>query len=266
MNFLLLGLPALCSATELSPWYPPIFQVQPSITFLTQHSTSIASSHGDFHRCLDANFLHGSLSGAYYDWYGELEVLLAQDTHRNFGFDSATGTIRYLLSDDVPGESFFSSVVGISIRSATRPALEDLSSFHHGKFEGMLHLSLGKEFSSDQNWNTRFSGILGLGVSDVGSPWIYGRLGAEKYYCLNQQMGIFLDGLYGFGGNALSRKENFHGYGPIKHRSIDLCAEYSYLFEYGAKATLGASYRLYAYNFPKQAYSISVSFLYPFGL
>lgn len=266
LSFLLLFLPFFCAATELAPWYPPIYQVQPCITLLTQHSRSVASSHGDFEQPLHANFLHGSLSGAYYDWYGELEVLLAQEPQRHCGFDSAAGTIRYLLSDDVPGDSFFSSVVALSIKSASRRALYDLSSFHHGLLEGVLHLALGKEFSTGQYWSSRFSAVIGLGTADVGSPWIYSRLGAEMQQSVNQQLGLFLEGLFGLGGEALSRRRDFHGYGPIAHRSIDLCAGYSYLFAYGSKATLGASYRLYARNFPQQAYSFSISFLYPFGL
>ncbi len=261
-----LGLPLLAFATELSPWYPRIFEIQPLVEYHSLHSKTVASSHGDFRRRLNANFLHGSISAAYYEWYGEAEVLLADDTQRSFGYDSATATVRYQLSDDVPGDSFFSSVIGFSLRSAGRQALNDLSSFHHGKIESLIHLSVGKEFSYGQDWSSRFWGALGLGCADVGSPWIFFRLSGERKYCVNHQLGLFVDGLFGLGGNSLSKHKHFHGYGPIDHHSIDISAAYSYLFEYGSKASLGGSYRVYARNFPKKAYCISISFLYPFGL
>ncbi len=262
----LLGFSILSYATEFSPWYPNIFEVQPMIEILSLHSSQVASNHGNFHRHLNATFLRGSMSLAYYDWYGEGEVLLANDTHRDFGYDSCIGTFRYLITNDVPGDSFLSSTAGLSIISASRRALDDLSSFHHGKFEGLIHFSLGKEFSHDQDWDFRLWGTLGLGVADVGSPWGYCKLCAEKKYALNQQLAMFLNGLWGFGGDALSRKKHFHGYGPIAHRSLDVTTTYSYLFEEGLQATLKGSYRLYAHNFPKQAYSVSISLLYPFGL
>lgn len=261
VNFLL---PLECVATDLAPWHPKIFEFQPSVEVRSQHSRSIASDHGTFLKPLHANFINCSLAFPYYNWCGELELLSAA-SHRKH-FDSATVTARYQLSNDVPGESFFSSVAGLSITSATRNALYDLSSFHHGKFETLLHLSVGKEMDDNQFWDSRIWGALGFGIADVGSPWAYFKLCAEKNYSDRSIFSIFLDGLYGFGKNALSKHKKFHGFGSIQHRSIDFCSSYSCLFEDGQKLSLGCRYRVYARNFPDHAISVFLTFLYPFGL
>lgn len=249
---------------DLAPWYPRLFEVQPKIEVLSQHSRSIASDHGTFLKPLHANFLNCSLAYPYYNWYGELELIWADSKHRHY--DNTTVTGRYQLTNDVSGESFLSSVASFSVTSATRNALYDLSSFHHGKFEAIAHLSAGKEFDDNQFWNSRIWGTLGIGTADVGSPWIHLKLCAEKNFSDHSILSFFLESLYGFGGNALSKHKKFHGYGSIRHRSIDFGALYSHILDGGQKLSLGCRYRAYARNFPEHAASISFSFLSPFAL
>lgn len=251
-------------AMDLAPWYPRLFEFQPSIEVFSQHSRSIASDHGTFLKPLHANFVNCSVAFPYYNWCGELELLSAVSKPRHF--DNTSVTARYQLSNDVSGESFLSSVAALSVTSATRNALHDLSSFHHGRFEAIVHLSLGKEMDDNQFWSSRFWGTLGVGAADVGSPWIHFKLCAEKNYSDRSILSIFLESLYGFGGNALSKHKKFHGYGPIRHRSIDFCAFYSYILDGGQKLSLGCRYRVYARNFPDHAASISLTFLSPFAL
>lgn len=249
---------------DLAPWYPRLFELQPSVEVLSQHSRSIASDHGTYLKPLHANFLDFSLAYPYYNWYGQIELLLADSKGRHF--DNTTITMRYQLTDDVSGESYFSSIAGLSATSSTRNALNDLSSFHHGKFEVIAHISVGKELDDGQFWSSRFWGTLGIGTADVGSPWIHCTLNAEKNYRDHSTFSFFIESLYGFGGNALSKHQKFHGYGPIRHRSIDICALYSYILDGGQKLSLGCRYRVYARNFPEHAASISLTFLSPFGL
>jgi hypothetical protein len=260
-----LSLSSFAYAVDLAPWYPREFEFQPELDIRTQHSNDISSTHGDSHHPLHANFLTGSLGVPYYKWYGQVEVCLAESTQRYFGSDHATVTLRYQLSDDVADASPVSAVISFSGSTVTKRALYDLSSFHHGKFEGIAQIAVGKEFSSDQFWSSRFWGVFGLGSADVGSPWFHVKLCAEKNYCDLHRLSLFADCLLGMGGNSLSRK-HFHGYGSIAHRSIDLWVTYRHDFDCGLNATIGGSYRVYAYNFPKDAYSLSLSFLYPFGL
>ncbi len=59
---------------------------------------------------------------------------------------------------------------------------------------------------------------------------------------------------------------HFHGYGSIRHRSIDLGFCYTYLLEFYGNTNLTYSYRLYAHNYPIHAHQILAQFLYTFGL
>jgi len=257
--------PLCSSAVELAPWYPRVFEVQPELGVRSQFSRKIASDHRNCHHSLHATFVNGSIAIPYYQWYGQVELEFADSSHRTFGVDHATMALCYQVLDDVSGVFPVSLVLSGSLSTATRAALNDLSSFHHGKFEGIVHIAVGKEFSSDQFWCSRFWGAVGLGVADVGSPWFHTKLCAEKNFCNQQRWSVFADGLFGIGDRTLSY-QHFHGYGPIAHRSVDLWMTYRREFDCGLRATIGGSYRVYAHNFPKQAISGLISFLYPFGL
>ncbi len=249
---------------ELAPWYPRLFEFQPKIEVLSQHSRSIASDHGTFLKPLHANYLNFGIGYPYYNWYGELELIMADSKHRYYDNTIVTG--RYQLTNDVSGESFLSSVAALSVTASTRNALYDLNSFHHGKFEAIAHLSAGKEFVDNQFWCYRIWGTLGIGAADVGSPWMHLKFSLENNFRDRSILGFFVESFYGLGGNALSKHKKFHGYGSIRHRSIDFGAFYSYIFDGGQKLSFGGRYRAYARNFPEHAASISLIFLSPFAL
>lgn len=261
-----LTLPAASWAADLSPWYTKAFEIHPEVTATMDHSGGISGCKSSRHKNVHAGFLLASAKASAFDWSGEMEVLLAGGSFRSFGLDSAALTARYQLTDDVSGQSPFSSVASLSVCSATRNAVNDLCSFHHGKLEAAFHLSIGKEFSCGQFWLLRSWGALGLGVADVGSPWAHLRLCTETNNPDQSRWNLFLDGLYGFGTKDLASRHSFHGYGPIAHRSLDLGASYSYTFENNLETTISYSYRLYARNFPKNTNRLSLTLSYPFGL
>lgn len=254
-----------CFAINLAPWYPRVFEFQSQEAVRLQFSRSVASSRGDFHRSLSATFVEGSLGVPYYQWYGEVGLGLAGSSDRKFGVDQGTICLRYQLLDDVSDVYPVSAVLSTSLSTVTKAALNDLSSFHHGKFEGTIQLAVGKELSYNQFWSSRFWGVFGVGIADVGSPWLHLKLCAEKNFCDQHRWSIYVEGLFGMGGNALSCR-HFNGYGPIAHGSVDLWVMYRRDFDCGFYATIGGNYRVYAYNFPKNAVSGLISVLYPFAL
>lgn len=261
---LLAFLPACISALHLAPWYPNVFEVQPKVSYLWQHSSRLDSSRGDFGPSLHANFLHSSVSMAYYDWYGELETLLAESSYRYFNFDSAALSVRYHLANDISLADPVSMVATFSVMQAIRKAVNDPTSFHHGKLEGIAHISLGKEYSCHEFWTDRLWGAVGLGLADVGSPWWHVQLNLERNWLDQQFLALFCDILVGWGGKGLPHR--FYGYGPIAHRSLDLGVNYQYSFNNGLKASCSYAYRIFARNFPKDTNSLMVSLVYPFGL
>lgn len=262
----LLAIHGTSCAVNLEPWYPRTYEINPFVTGITQLSTCVQSPHGNFERGLHANYLNCGVYAAAYEFGAELDLSLAESSIRSFGFDSFSCTGRYQLWDDVALVDPVSVIASISLKAATQTALNDIASFHHGKFETMMHVSVGKEFPCAQFWLSRFWGAVGLGIADVGSPWWHFYLCAEKNAFDKHKWKIFIDSLIGCGGESLSHCKKFHGYGPIAHRSVDLGVEYSYSFDFGLNASLGYFYRIYAQNFPKNTNSIAVTLLYPFGL
>lgn len=252
-------------AAVLAPWYPRMFEIQPEIEWSSQHSNGAACGHKNRAKSLNANFFQASAAAAVFDYAAEIDLRLAESTYRNFGYDSLTISGRYLLADDVSGASPFSAIATLSVSSAARTAVRDLTSFHHGKLEGILHLSVGKESACGQFWTSRYWGTVGLGMADVGSPWLHARLCAEINHMDRHSGLIFVDGLVGFGQKDLSL-HHFKGYGPIAHRSLDVGLNYKYAFEMGLNVDIGYSYRLVARNFPKHTNNFYLALGYPFGL
>lgn len=265
LKFLLLCLPSILGAVDLAPWYPRMFEIQPALEWTNQHSSCVASSRGNFKNGIHANFTSVSAAAAAFSWAGELDLVMADTSSRNFGFDSVYISGRYKIADDVSAVDPVSAVATLSVCSASKQALRDLTSFHHGKLEFIGHISVGKEFSSREFWISRFWGALGVGCADVGSPWLHARLCTEKNVQDQHGLMAFLDFLLGFGGKGISH-HHFHGYGPIAHRSIDLGVAYRYAFEWGLESSLCYSYRVWAENFPKNTNTFCLVLGYPFGL
>lgn len=256
---------AALQGIEYSPWYPPIFELQPRLNVTYQWYKQVASNHGSFHEPSYGISYDASLGGAYYDWYGSLELKLADTTARAFGVDHCSASLRYPFLDDVAAEDPVSMTAGFTITNANRKSLLDMSSFHHGQFEGEIHVAVGKETSSGAYWVNHFWGMTALGCADVGSPWLHGRIQWDRNDRDRCSYSLYLNALYGFGSASLAKHKSFRGYGPIKHRSIDLGGNYTLAFESGLKLSAQGSYRLYAVNFPKQAITVAVGLLYPFG-
>lgn len=264
---LLLALfPILAEAMELSPWYPTEFEFQARADYVFQTYQSVAKKHGSFHHAANDNFLNLSLGVPYYDWYVDADLLLADTRHRNFGFDSLHIEGRYQLLDDVALADPISLIVSTVFSSASKTALHDISSFHHGQVEAAFFVSAGKEFDYQQFWTHRFWGTAGLGIADTGSPWITYGLHVDHNFCNRHRFDLSLEGLYGFGGKGLKSNKHFKGYGPIAHRSLDLGVCYTYKLPSEAELSFGYSYRVFARNFPENAQRYLLAFLYPFSL
>lgn len=257
--------PCCLLGIDYRPWYPKWLEPQAQLTYLFQSYQSLERPGHDVHHSSQDSFVFTSLGMAALGFYGELDLNFAKTHERNFAVDSYYIEARYQIFDDVADEDPVSLIAGITIGKASRPALHDYSSFHHAQFEGEIHVAVGKEKSCEQFWTSRWWGVLGIGGGDVGSPWIRCNANWEKNYLECGKWGVFINTLWGLGGNNLSRREEFKGYGPIAHRSIDLGAFYTYPFECGGEFTVSYAFRPYAFNFPQNTSLFSLTFLHPFG-
>lgn len=259
------------NATELRPWLERELEIQPQVTGIYQTYNHISTPHGNINHHAHDGFLTGSAALTVFDWSAEVEATFADTRRQRPACDNLRLTGRYRWLDDISGDDFISLTTGITITQAFRHSVHDISSFHHGKFEQELHVAIGKEFPYEEYpytafWNSHWWAVAAIGTADVGSPWLRAEAAWEKNWCNEQQLRIFAHVLWGLGHNNIKHTEDFDGYGPIQHQSIDLGVRYSYLFEFGGTLSMEYAHRVHAHNFPANANLLLFNFLYPFSL
>lgn len=263
---ILLLLPTLVIATDFKPWFSRDFELQPRITARYQSYPFISTPYGKKGCSADDYFFDFSIGGAALGYSVEIETIVADTPRQAPACDQVRLTARRLVLDDVGGEDPFSMAAGFTVIQAFRSSLHDISSFHHGQIEGEMHVAIGKETAWRNLWMTRWWGVLGVGIADRGSPWVRANLVWDKNMCNQSFVRLFMNTLWGLGGNNIRHTRHFSGYGGIGHQSIDLGARYTYLFESAAELSIEYAKRVHARNFPGRANLVQISFLYPFGI
>lgn len=252
-------------ATELLPWYGQMLEIETRAACQMQAYQCVSARHRSIQQPACDLFFDLSAASSYNDIAGEVEVIASDTRYRSFGMDCIKLTARYRWMNDIVGEPI-SLVSGVSISQVFKTGLRNLSSFHHGGIEGEFHLAAGKEHSFRQFWTSRYWGVVGVGIADMGYPWVRGDMAWEHNYCDVHQVRFFVNSLWGLGHKSLHLKP-FHGYGPVRHQLIDIGLRYSrFLLCNGMTVSLEYAFRPYARNCPKQVSSLYVSVSYPLGL
>ena len=253
-------------ATEYQPWLGNFYEFELRSQFTYQGFNWLAS--GSKHKKYSSSdlFLNLSLGNALPDpTIGfEFEVTEAKTRRQQGDIDQLKLTGRYLWQDDIAGDSF-SLVTGLSYIQAFSRSLKDVSSFHHGLYNAECFVSLGREVSDEIVWGSRKWALFAIGIAEQGAPWLRFYLDYDKRWFDKHEVSLFLHALWGLGGKRLHLND-FHGYGLIKHRSVDVGMRYTYVLEYDGNVSLEYSYRVYAYNFPVHAHRVIAQILYTFGL
>ena len=254
------------TSLELKPWFTPMFELQSRATAMGQFYHSIQTKEGRRHKPAGNFFLDLELfTTLLQQWSVEIEAIAAQTRHRSFGFDSLSLTGRYLWLDDVIGDPL-SLTTGITVYKVFKPSRKDLSIFHHGGIEGELHAAIGKETSCHAYWKSRAWLVAGLGIGDLGSPWMRADAHWEHRLCRLHWLRFSLLSLWGLGTNSLRRLECFHGYGRVRHQSIDVGLRYVYLLNHGITFSAEYLFRVYAHNCPSSVNSFLLILDYPITL
>lgn len=255
----------LC-ATELQPWYGQMLEIDTQAAGQLQAYRSVCKNTNFVKHPACDLFFNLSAGSSYNEFAGEFEAVASDTRYRSFGMDCIRLTARYRWMNDIVGEPI-SLVQGVTITQVFKPGLRNLSSFHHGGIESEFHLAAGKEFSSMQFWTSRFWSVVGIGIADMGYPWVRGDAAWEHNFCDAHQVRLFAKSLWGLGHKVLNPNHSFHGYGPIRHQLIDIGLRYSKFLEgTGITLSIEYAYRLYARNCPAQVNSLYASLNYPFGL
>jgi len=263
-------MPTLIFATELAPWFSTNLEIQSRLDaeLYTYHSVNGRGPY--LHRNDCAKFYHGSLLLPFEYMIGEgfcaeLEATVADTRYQDWRLDNMRLTARYKWLNDITGDPV-SLVTGLTLTQAFTSSLRDISSFHHGRAEMEAHVSIGREVTSGASWKSRWWTLLAVGLADQGTEWIRTHSEWEKNWCDRHAAAIFLDTLWGMGSRSLHTLNHFHGYGLIRHQSVDLGLNYHYLTASGGTFEASYAYRVFARNFPQDSQLIKLSLIYPFGI
>lgn len=252
--------PVLLCSTELAPWFGTALQIEPRISGLYQGFSDVdQKSHLETYHS-DAFFLNLSVGTSIIDIANvEFEYIAAQTPHHTFNTDCGRMTLRYHWMNDIVGDAL-SVVPGVRFTMPTKLGLHDVSSFHNGYFESEFLVAFGKEY--DECVRQRWWSLVGIGTATTRSPWWRGDLHWEANYRDVYFFEVFCKSLWGCGGDSL-RVHHFDGYGRIQHRSIDVGAAVSRLFDCLGTVKLEYTHRVYAYNFPVGANVVQITIFNP---
>lgn len=254
-------------ATERRPWFGDLLVLEGRAKATANAYDLISTGKGTVHRRSCDNYLNLGASLAYRENLSyELEAIAENTSHDGFGMDSILFTVRNRWMNDITDEDPIALTTGLTVGQVFKPGLRNLSSFHHGGIEFEAHVAAGKEFSCMQFWMSRFWGVFGVGVADMGSPWIRANVSWEHNWWDVLAAEIYVRTLWGLGHNALNLCHTFRGYGPIGHQCVDLGVCYNYRFCNGFKLGFEYGYRVYGKNCPKGVNIVSLTFMYPFSL
>jgi hypothetical protein len=263
--FGLLGLIFInCEAIEYTPWLGNFSEFEWRNSLLYQHYSHVASHSTFVKRHADDVFFTTSLSNALPDFGVELELTAARTRKQRGDIDNFRFAGRYVWLDDVAGDPI-SLTTGAVLTQCFISSLKDISSFHHGRGEAEVFVSLGKEKAQGVEWGSRYWTVLGIGVADRGSAWVRNNYGFDCRLCQLQEIRLLVNTLWGMGHQRL-RLHDFEGYGSLQHQSVDVGVRYTYLIDYVGNISLEYTYRPYARNFPAHTQRVMLTFLYTFGI
>ena len=137
----------------------------------------------------------------------------------------------------------------VSLAEILKVGLHDPSLFHHALFEFETSVSVGKEWSSWDEWVYRTWGEVTFGLGSRGSPWLKGKGAIQWSFCPCQFIEGALLAEMGFGGEKFCL-HRFKGYGPIQYRAVDLSLGYTYCTECYGDITFAILQRVYSRNGP----------------
>ncbi len=194
----------------------------------------------------------------------QIETNLARTPHQTYGFRSAALQGRYLLFDDIAGDPVTLNV-GLNTRAVTGRAVRDVSSPYASYWNGEATVSVGKEFTKDDDWKTRGYLFTSVGLANHGSFWNQYELSYEARFLANQAVQIFSDGYFGYGNKKRVDINHFRGWGFVRHRSIDVGARYCYMPEFWGTLSFSYACRVWAYSYPQKEQIIQFSYNLPFS-
>jgi len=244
-------------AVHLDPVLPRFYEITPSFeqsfTYSNTrniHWSSFQTLGGEVSVCWPISY---TCPCKVYDVQAEIQV--AETAVQHIRIDHFNITALKQWNDHF--------LFGATLQQTLRKALQDPSSFHHGLLEGQFHIAYGKDMCISPCYVTRGYITGTLGVADVGVPWLESSL--HWYMQAQFTFDCYVKAIVGLGSKSF-HPHHFHGYGSVKHRSIDIGASYIYQIEDGRRWDLELSSRILAVNTAKFPIRFCLTYIFPFGI
>lgn len=262
--FMLAAMPL--TATELRPWCGAIYDLDIRGKATLQQFQWIDTQCGKVKRpeC-DGFYTVGALGVPKEMMSVELELSALSSRHRVFGMQALRLTGRCFLLNDIVGDPV-SLATGITVSQIFHAARRNIATFDHGGIACEGHVAIGKEYSCEQFWVSRWWGVLALGIADVGYPWLRANLAWERNWWERHQLKVFMESIWGFGGQDLMLSCRFPGYGNIQFQAIDTGVRYGFRLDNNTLLTIAYAYRVYGRNCPRNVNLLQLEITYPYGL
>lgn len=264
--FSLLSLvPALACTLELQPWFGSVYEFHFLGSYAYSRFNEVANGAPQLTKPFNSNLAQLGLDFTFApEWAVDADIQFADTTQMAFNFRSSAIQGRYLWLDDLVGDPI-SLTTGANFRGTSNESLHDISCPARSNLDFELNLALGKEFEANPSWLFRTWVYTALGQGIAGSPWVRAIVALETNIVEQHKLGLFAEGVNGFGGHRTVSTNHFDGYGKIRYKAIDLTARYGYRL--GVWGTLRAEYthRFLAKSYPKDVNTWAVSYLLPFS-
>jgi len=255
------------SATQFDPWFSELYLPVVRCDFIYERFNKVEAAKGSQPYTAYNQFIHQSLTmTAPAELNMELEFggASTRNTHWRIEYFRATG--RYLLMNDVGGESPVSCAAGLTFTFPWRYALTDISLMHHSLYDIEAHVSVGKEIPCGPYWSQRYWALLGYGEGTRGLPWIHGIVAAEKNFKDIHQFRLSAEYLRGLGHHTIKNPKFFHGYANVAHQSIDLIFHYLFSIPTYFDITFDYLQRVKAKNCPRGIQAASIGIVWSFSI
>lgn len=249
---------------DYDPWFRNLYEVELVASGTFVNYRSIEQDGASLPYNTDEQWARFSGGGVITPWLRIESEIEAIRTPRSGGDVAFVGVImQALLLHDVIGDPV-TCVIGASVYGS--PMGANPSVIYHGRIGGEISLVLGKEFGCWPDSQVRVWSVVRAGMADKGDPWAGLRGQMEKFFCDGQRLEIWIEGLVGFGKQDFPLLEDFEGYSPLRHRSIDLGVGYHYDLPYLLELFFLGQRRVFAENCPERVWELTIGVLYPFSL
>jgi hypothetical protein len=244
--FFYVFVPCLAFAFNFRPWLDPIFETQFRLGYTYQFYPSINTQFGNTPLKTKDHYFDASLEMRVSPSI-EVGLFLSglKTTRKDFFLDAFSALFKYQIFDDIIGDfaslTFFGQMVAPYKRS-----IKQFGRFYHSFFEGVLGLSLGKEFTKGPDFINRLWMASAIGIPNHGS--VYAKNFFEWEWNVKNVMhvSIIANSYFGFGNSPLQNISLFDGYAHLRYRAVDLGAACKFLF--GIYGDLSFSYLRRIYN------------------